>query len=348
MTRKTISIIGSCACRDFFEFNKNDFEIMTDVRFSSPISIVSNPLSNICISMTDFTKDIKSISGNWYKKTVINDFNKTIFSALRSRHGEYLVLDLAESRIPLAKITDKVSSENTIITFSTAFRKHYYASLKRKPLNSISIESISPLSIRREEWLFALKKFVDQILKIFDPSKIIIIENMPATEYIDSNLCVTPYATEFHLAEIKLCSVILPFLYRELEILLPKSFVIKIPNKFLGDCNHKWGTHPFHFQESYYRYLFECAENVVLKKGNELNLIYSRYEKMFLNEYEKASLNRINLFYNRIPNKTCYANIIASSEELFQIGKRRTFKLLWVLSKKEAIKYLKQNLKREN
>ena len=93
---KEISVIGCCVCRDLFEKDTENFSFHTDIRFSNPISMLSDPIEGINADFGDFIKDVKVVNGKWYKKNLINDINKTAFKALEERHGEYLILYFAE------------------------------------------------------------------------------------------------------------------------------------------------------------------------------------------------------------------------------------------------------------
>jgi hypothetical protein len=143
---KEISIIGCCVCRDLFESDTENFSFNTDIRFSSPISMLSDPADFAQADFSHFTKDVPTVGGDWYKKNLIHDINKTAFSALEEKHGEYLVLDFAEARISLANIKWPGTSHNLLLTNSVSFRAHYHASLKNNVFKNTEIDIINPLS----------------------------------------------------------------------------------------------------------------------------------------------------------------------------------------------------------
>jgi len=77
---KTISVIGSCVCRDLFESDTEHFSFHTDIRFSSPISMLSEPVGFIQADFSHLSNEVKTVGGHWYKKNLIHDINKTAFS----------------------------------------------------------------------------------------------------------------------------------------------------------------------------------------------------------------------------------------------------------------------------
>ena len=86
MEKIKLSVIGSCACRDFFEYDNDQYEFHTDIRFCSPISLLAEPLDGIKVDFSDMTRKAMDVNGNWYKKTIINDINKTALSSLKENH----------------------------------------------------------------------------------------------------------------------------------------------------------------------------------------------------------------------------------------------------------------------
>ena len=60
---KSISVIGCCVCRDLFESDTENFSFHTDIRFYSPISMISSPVDFIKADFSDFTKEVKTVNG---------------------------------------------------------------------------------------------------------------------------------------------------------------------------------------------------------------------------------------------------------------------------------------------
>ena len=168
-----VTVIGSCVCRDLFEKDPEHFSFHTDIRFSSPISIMSEPVDFVKADFDCFTKNVKTVNGNWYKKNLINDINKTVFSALKERHGDYLILDFAESRISLAEIRWPNRNDSLLLTKSVSFKAHYQNNLKKNIFKNTSIKTISPLEYDDEYWAKTIYSFADKLLEIFDEEKII-------------------------------------------------------------------------------------------------------------------------------------------------------------------------------
>lgn len=337
-----VSVIGSCVCRDFFEFGQTDFEVNTDIRFSSPISMIQKPLTGVCADFTDFKKKAQELDGNWYKKTLINDINKTAFSKLKERHGEYVVIDMCEARMNIAKVTNKENNESTLMTYSSMFRRQYNANLKYNVFKNCNIESFSPLFFDNLFWENTLKVYFNNVLEIFDEDKIILIQNMPAVEYRDVSGGLAPFRTPFHINEIQISNILLPSLYGIARKICPKAKIINIPPKFVGDQNHKWKTYPYHFTKSYYDYLLNCVQSITGLCDASLDFLYKKYEAIFAEEYTNAQLRSVKLYNSEAENCSDYLNIIESIEEFHFLGRRKKALILFACDRHNYLKNIKK------
>lgn len=64
-----ITVIGSCAARDLFNYaEKDEFSFHRDVRFTSPFSLVSEPFpEKYRISIDDFINDAPTYNSKWFR-----------------------------------------------------------------------------------------------------------------------------------------------------------------------------------------------------------------------------------------------------------------------------------------
>lgn len=331
MEEKRISVIGSCVCRDLFEKASDNYTFHTDIRFSSPISMLSKPVDFVKADFDCFIKDVPTVNGKWYKKNLINDINKTAFDALKERHGDYLILDFAESRIPIAEISWSNKENTLLVTNSVSFRAHYNASFLKNILKDTSISIHNPLSYSNEEWQKVIKEFASRLLTLFDEEKIILIKNMPARYFVNAKGVLRPYYSKDHFDSVCLCDLLLERLNKDFIETCPKCKVIEIPPYAIGSQKHKWGNHPFHFTEVYYDYLFKCVDAITNNNDN-LSMIYEKYSKLFKQEYDEA----IKFAALEGNNETHFGvdTLLKEYEEYNHLGRKQKTLILFALDKK--------------
>lgn len=345
---KEISVIGSCVCRDLFEKDTENFSFHTDIRFSSPISMLSAPVESVHADFDSFIKDVPVVNGKWYRKNLINDINKTAFKALEERHGEYLVLDFAESRISLGKIRWKDSEKTLLVTNSSSFRAHYAASFCHNILKDTTVEDINPLDYDDDFWKKTIKDYYEKITKLFDEEKIILIKNMPARHFVDAAGYLHPYFTNFHFDSIMLCDLLLEKLNGYFLECCPKCKVIEIPPFAIGSQLHKWGNHPFHFTEIYYEYLLGCVKALTLD-GDESKIcdLYSKYAVLFKEEYEAAKRRSATRESGK-NSPYSIVELLRRYEEFDSLGKKQKAMILFALDKKNFVKNFKEATKKSD
>ena len=338
---KKISVIGSCVCRDLFMNDDGNFEFHTDIRFSSPISMLAEPVKSIAVNFDHLKNKAMDVNGNWFKKTLINDINKTAFDALKENHGEYLIMDLVEARMQIAEIRRYDIERPLLVTNSGVFKKHYKYNLQNNIFKDCSIKILNPIDIDRDAWNQTINEYVKKIVSLFNKKKIILIKNMPAKYYIDQNGCLQHFSSPSHCSEIFESEFLLPKLYNIFLECCPNVKVIEIPNYAIGDSNHKWKTNPYHFTQSYYSYLLESVKSIILKNDYEsVNHIYEKYSLIFEQEYWEAAKKTIQKSIASQEQTISYKDLINSIEEFSSIGRIRRAKILFACSKKEFFKYL--------
>lgn len=339
--KKTVSVIGSCVCRDLFMGDKENFEYRTDIRFSSPISMLAKPVDFIHIDFEHLTKKAMDVNGNWFKKTLINDINKTAFEALQEKHGDYLIVDMVEARMNLATIHWPNQDNSLIVSNSGLFRKHYRYNLSKNIMKGTNLEITRVASLSDEYWERIIKEYSQKILSLFKESNIIMIRNMPASYYLDQNRCLKHYTAPSHCSEIFECQLLLPKLYDYFLKYCPNINVIDIPKFAIGDSNHIWKTNPFHFTNRYYEYLYKCVNAILEGNKSDLSALYNNYEKLFYEDYVAGMNSQINSFYSSTTTKINYNEIIEEIEEFKPLGRKKRLMMLLACSKKDFFKTLK-------
>ena len=347
---KTISVIGSCVCRDLFEKdNGENYSFHTDIRFSSPISMLSDPVDFIRADFDNFKKKVEVVGTNWYKKNLINDINKTAFEALENNHGEYLVLDFAEARTPLAIIRWKDKPNHSLlVSNSITFREQYNANLSKNILNNTILEIVSPLSYSDDFWKKTIFDFSERIKNIFLEDKIVLIKTKPARYYVDSNFALHPYNTSFHFGQILTCDFLLDKLYRFFIECCPNCKVIEIPENAIGWQLHKWGNHPFHFTSIYYEYLLKAVNEVILQ-DNPMGAkqCFVEYNEKFSNDLASLKFKTASAVssFDYEPN---FIEILNVNEEFNMLGKKKKLALYLAFDKKHFLKHFARMIRKKH
>lgn len=326
----SVSIIGSCACRDLFEKDNGNYEFRTDIRFQSPYSIIQKPNESILAERKHFIKNVPVVNGNWYRKILLYDLNKTVFKELLNNHGDYLITDLCEARYKIAEIK-LTNLTNLKVTNCPSFKKHYEASFKHNVLRDSILTIIDPLEIPFSEWDQIIKEYSDNLKKIFKEENIILIKNMPAKYFVDSQGLLKPYYSDFHCREIYLCNLLMPHLYSEFIKCCPKCKIIEIPKFAVGSKTHKWGNHPFHFNETYYDYLLKSINEMIMDNGAKSKEIFDEYSKVFENEFKKFEFSSI--YCNSYSQDEIFDTLFFNNEEFRTLGRKKQFLMLFIYNK---------------
>ena len=340
MNEKSISIIGCCVCRDLF-MNDETFTFHTDIRFSSPISLLAQPVDFIKADFADFKKKAMDVNGNWFKKTLINDINKTAFDALKERHGKYLVIDFTEARMAIVKFSWPNKNDHLLVSYSGAFRKQYSANLKNNVFKGATFEILPPLSFDDSFWENTIKTYAQKLLEIFEEENIILIEDMPAQYYVGQKGELQKFTIAPHFQDYLECNLLSPKLNAMFKKVCPKAKVIQGLEYALGSSNHKWGTNPFHFTDTTYSYLLESVKAAIDHHEGDLDKIHQKYSLLSKQEYEAAMMKTIQGYYSN-QHDINYLDVINSVEEFKNLGRKKKAWILFGLSKKHFFKNIKK------
>ena len=106
IVKSRISILGICVLRDIFglHINDGDYQIERFVQSVSPISTVSETMLQRDIKQED--KEVESIFQgltNFYKRNLMLDLNKYVFSYFSVVHSDYFMIDAGACRYDLLK-----------------------------------------------------------------------------------------------------------------------------------------------------------------------------------------------------------------------------------------------------
>ncbi|MCH5268710.1 MAG: hypothetical protein J1E62_10250 [Lachnospiraceae bacterium] len=235
-------------------------------------------------------KDLENCaSSNFDKRCLCLDFNKTGFDYLFKKKADYLLVDILDSRMPMAKKGDHYISE------AAAFVKN------RDMLNSVfdvcNYTDVDPFEeITKEQWDRAIEKICDKLLYHYSPSQIIINRHFMCEKFYGDNYMASfpdiktedidylnPAAFYNSAQGIRKTNKLAADLFEALLSAVPGCHVIEFPENIIADGKHRWGLSALHYSPVYYEYGSEAVK-----------IICSGYSQ----EKEKSELSRLREIYS--------------------------------------------------
>lgn len=218
----------------------------------------SNPIPefNEIIFQSDFIKRCADVA-------LHNDLIKEICE----KKSEFLVLDLAEERIPKAFIS---GGKNEIAIAKHAFFRPLTDLLEQGKLAGYSLRNIRFNALDWEKVEDAYVNFAGSVKQVYSQQNIIIIEVYMAKRLINKEFYVEEFGTDnsgFSQEYINLANEYIRKCYTLLEKLFPLAKIIRIPDNCLCPYYHRWGLNPLHYTSSVYEYLIESM-NVLTGNSN--------------------------------------------------------------------------------
>lgn len=119
----TINILGSCVCRDIFNYDTEGiFSVGKYTNGASVLSLTA-PRPKIALNIEDF-----QLRSNFEKRSAWLDYSKTAFDYVENegKASDYLVISLSDCRMDMAEIWNTDHTERISFTsFGTTFRENY-------------------------------------------------------------------------------------------------------------------------------------------------------------------------------------------------------------------------------
>ena len=223
--------------------------------------------------LPDFNK--VQFRSNFIRNCAMCALNNNLVEQLISAKAEKLVIDLAEERIPKARITN-IQGEETIIA-NHVFYEPMRSLFGQGDYTGTKMESIRFNELPWAEVKQSYTQFVNEVTSRpggFKQEDIVLIEVYMARDYLNEeykfcefNLDNSAFSQEY----IKEANDYLKKCYMLLKELLPRSKVIRIPENIFAVYYNRWGNNPLHFNSSVYNYLLECI-NIVFENSNSNTL----------------------------------------------------------------------------
>lgn len=296
----TFNMLCSCVSRDIFNYHnedkgwslneKNDqYKILQYINFSS--LLIHNHVGK------NFNVDLKQEIEDRYK-AIYREFSRfgircscidvtcSAIEFLSKQESDYLILDNGFARFGYIKLDDNSLITNENRNFIDFLAVNKYIST---PKQTLSFSDIDKYDIEKR-----VADFCKLILKIYDPSQIILIEVSPAKFYFKKNkLYNFNNVSQSYINRFRYC-------FELLKKNIKGCLSIKAPNILFGDANHVWGLGNLHFiNEIYEIFYYKQIDYFVKNKklpDNIINEINSEYRS-------SVATNYFDILYNSINNR---------------------------------------------
>lgn len=281
-----INILGSCVCRDIFNYDKKGlFSVNKYCNGSSIPSMVADK-PKIDLAVDDF-----NLRSNFEKRSCWLDYEKECFSFIKNSGivSDYLVISLSDCRIDLAEIWDK-KKENLLsfVSYGTTFRENYLGVLLKNKLSDSQIKIYKALDLPFVFFKLSIEKYAKKILSLYSPKKIIVVEDFFVNKYFSRVNEGSGKIVDFKNDEyVNSINNFYRKLYSVLYDNIPSKNIVKFLPNTLADENHKLGLFGLHYVPEFYQYGLEIITKIVQGGYSEeqTNFLQSHYAKLILEKY---------------------------------------------------------------
>ena len=272
----SVNIISSCVCRDFFELeSKKARHNNYKVEFFYQATDVFSLYSQKCPELQSLTEADLVFGSPWQRRIFLADIKKDIFDRIgKDKRDNYLIIEFTD----FAKNLYKLKSDNCSYLVQTEPSKN-----NESVFSSYIEKIISPWHLPKEYINSCLERYIDDILKIYSPEKIILCEVYHTDRYITLDKRI-----DYFKAPIKAYNSFLSYCYSFVEEELAKRqariHIVKTLENAIGDEGQKWGKYSLHFTNDLYEYLFSAVDAICTgydydEENEILSFLKAEYEK---------------------------------------------------------------------
>ncbi len=261
-----INIFGSCYTREMFNY-QTKYEVGCYVMQQSIFTLYAKPLK-ITLDQAKGTDDSK-----FKKRMMYYEFNKIGLKKLLETPSDYLIIDFADCRYDIYnfKIPEGVRiiyTHDARATFDNIKDIKKFQNISKEYYNVE--ENFSDKDIEN-----ILIKFVNEILSVYDKSRVILNRIQMQDEYYESGN-PKKLTDNFHYNKRHFIKKIEDIFLK----IFPDCQVLETKQPPILNINHRFGgPHPMHFEDIYYQYRMNLLDCLISKKSiipfeKEYKLVY--------------------------------------------------------------------------
>ncbi len=279
----TINILGTCISRDTFSTHADDgsYLVQQYVNEFDPFYFGGKGMEVDKERYFDY--DTTGLIPPFRKRCMYLDATKTIMDYIKEKDSDFLLIDAAICRMPTLRVGD------TFISVSRN-RADFFRMLKEEGI--IHDDVAEELRVPCEEFEERLRSFSSEVLKVYPPEKIVLIELQGSYVHYNGKV-LTPFGGLDNLTE-KNKRMKLGF--ELLKEQLAGCHIVPMLDAVVADTNHWLKTAFIHYTREYYDYAYECM-NVIAKKlpRDEEELEIRRLHRDYTQLYYKKFFNMLAL-----------------------------------------------------
>lgn len=246
-SKAIINILGSCISRDIFSHQKNDGNYQIS-KYSNEFDVFSVTEKPLEIDKEKYYKcDLSDVMSNYLKRCLYLDMTKNTLNYIKEEKSDYLIIDSAICRFSSYLIGD------THIA-ATPKRRKALSLLYDNNVINVSIEN--EIMHTKEMMAEQLKCFADEILKIYAPEEIILID-IQCSFFHDNGTQLEPFKTPNKWVDQ---NNIMRFGFDVLKEAFYGCHIIPMPDAVVSDTNHWLKLSVLHYTKEYYYYAYNCIE----------------------------------------------------------------------------------------
>ena len=223
----------------------NQYSIKLFFQGMSPFSIYTNPESAL-----QTISEENLVWGNpWVKRMVITDLRKDLFQRIgEDRKESFLLLDFTD-----------FSRDILILKADGAYlTKTEYLMKNEELIKDYVKETVSVQSLPKEYLHSCLDRYIEDILKRYDSSKIILCKAYYVDKYVSRFGEENSFSPVTELNEV--ANYCYTYFINAMESKNHKIHVIEFPKNTVCYELHKWGINNRHFCNEYYEYLLSAVD----------------------------------------------------------------------------------------
>ncbi|EOI3504611.1 DUF6270 domain-containing protein [Cronobacter dublinensis] len=237
---KEVSLFGSCVSRDTIEISNN----ITPYLIRLKEYIARNSIAGLLSEVMDFSEEDIDITSPFLKRCIHHDLKKTAAkSIIDSLSTESLfIMDFMDERFDLIQIN------GALVTNSWDFRATKLAKKITPSATPLTFYSMEKLTL----WKNAFDVLYHQLIKKIPSRNVIVLLPFMASVLYDGEAfsCFDnkKYAMYQYNEMLYLMKCHLSENYPEITLVEPRPWMM------FCDYRHKWGAHPYHYNNYLYLY----------------------------------------------------------------------------------------------
>ncbi|EOC0476911.1 hypothetical protein ACI00X_002126 [Cronobacter turicensis] len=238
--QKQVSIFGSCVSRDIVEISNN----LTPCAIKLDEYIARNSIAALLSEAIDYSDSDIDLSSAFLKKCIHHDLKKTALQSLANSlcKDSVLIIDFMDERF------DVLNFDGKLITNSWDFRATRLAKNSNPPNAVLKFDSTSKQNL----WEKGFDILYREVVKTIAPRNIfVIIPSMATILYGENGFSrfeINKYAMPQYNEMLCIMNDHLVNNYSGVTLVRP------LPWMLFCDYRHKWGAHPYHYNNYLYLY----------------------------------------------------------------------------------------------